>query len=52
MPRKTKKPKNIGELRESGYKVLSVREELRKNLIKKIEADEECFPASSDLTTL
>ena len=44
MPRKTKKKKTIGELRESGYKVLSVREELRKNLIKKIEADEELFP--------
>lgn len=37
------KPQTLGELRESGYRVLSVREELRKNLIAKIEAGEPIF---------
>ena len=31
-PRKKKKPQNVGELRESGYKVSSIREELRNGL--------------------
>lgn len=43
MPRKSK-PKTIGALRESGYKSLSVKAEVRKNLIKKIENNEELFP--------
>ena len=43
MPRK-KKPKTIGELRKSGYDVLSLKEEMRKNLIRKIESDETLFP--------
>jgi magnesium chelatase subunit I len=34
----------IRELRESEYKVLPVKEEMRKNLVRKIEADEELFP--------
>jgi magnesium chelatase subunit I len=34
----------IGELRESGYKVLSVKEEMRKNLIQKIRNSENLFP--------
>jgi magnesium chelatase subunit I len=34
----------IGQLRESGYRVLSVKEELRHNLIRKIRAGEELFP--------
>jgi len=34
----------IGELRASGYQVLPVRAELRKNLLCRIEADEELFP--------
>src|ERR1700686_5239485 len=38
------RPRTIGELRESGYKVLSVKEELRKNLIQKIRHGEELFP--------
>ncbi len=37
-------PKTIGELRESGYEVLPVRQELRRNLIAKIKAKEELFP--------
>lgn len=40
----TTRPRTIGELRESGYKVLSVKEEMRKNLIQKIRKGEELFP--------
>jgi magnesium chelatase subunit I len=40
----TTRPRTIGELRESGYKVLSVKEELRKNLVQKIRSGEELFP--------
>ena len=43
MPR-TKKPRTVGQLRKGAYQVLSVREELRKNLIKKIKARQELFP--------
>jgi len=38
------KPRTVGELRASGYKVLSVREELRKNLIEKIRNGDTLFP--------
>src|ERR1700726_3906981 len=38
------RPHTIGELRESGYKVLSVKEEMRKNLISKIRNGDELFP--------
>jgi magnesium chelatase subunit I len=38
------KPRTVGELRGSGYKVLTVREELRKNLIEKIRKNEPLFP--------
>src|SRR5438034_11601324 len=37
------RPRTIGELRESGYRLLSVKEELRKNLIQKIRRGEELF---------
>src|SRR5260221_7542805 len=37
------RPRTIGELRESGYRLLSVKEELRKNLIQKIRSGEELF---------
>jgi magnesium chelatase subunit I len=40
----TTRPRTIGELRESGYKVLPVKEEMRKNLIQKIRDGEELFP--------
>src|SRR6266496_3553847 len=40
----TTRPHTIGELRESGYRVLSVKEEMRKNLIRKIRSGEELFP--------
>jgi len=39
----TTRPRTIGELRESGYKVLSVKEEMRKNLIQRIRKGEELF---------
>ncbi len=38
------KPKTIAELRASGYRPLTVREEMRKNLIQKIRTGEELFP--------
>ncbi len=37
-------PSTIGELRASEYQVLPIRDEMRKNLIAKIEADEPLFP--------
>src|SRR5438270_13203521 len=37
-------PTTIGELRASEYKTLSVKEEMRKNVIKRIEKGEELFP--------
>jgi magnesium chelatase subunit I len=40
----TTRPRTIGELRASGYKVLSIKEEMRKNLIQKIRDGEELFP--------
>ena len=43
-PRKKKKPKNVGELRASGYKVSTIREELRKNLIAKLKSGDRLFP--------
>ncbi len=38
------RPRTLGELRASGYKVLPVREELRNNLIEKIRKGAELFP--------
>lgn len=38
------KPRTLGELRESGFQVLSVREEMRGNLIGKLRSGEEIFP--------
>jgi len=39
-----RKPATIGELKASEYRVLSVKEEMRKNLIIKLRAGEEIFP--------
>ena len=39
-----KKPKNAGELRKTGYRILSVKEEMRKNLIDNIQKGERLFP--------
>jgi magnesium chelatase subunit I len=36
--------KTLGELRASNYQVLPVREEMRKNLIAKLQAKEDVFP--------
>ena len=41
---KNKKPRTIEELKKSGYAVLTVKEEMRKNLIAKIRKDEDLFP--------
>ena len=38
------KAKTIGELRESGYRVLPVKEEMRRNLILKIQKKDELLP--------
>ncbi len=38
------RPETIGDLRASGYKVATVKQELRRNLIRKIQANEEMFP--------
>src|SRR5262245_5602995 len=38
------KPATIGQLRESGYRVLPVKEEMRHNLMRKMRAGEELFP--------
>jgi len=40
----TKKPRNAGELRKSGYRIISIKEEMRKNLIEKIRREERLFP--------
>jgi magnesium chelatase subunit I len=39
-----KKPETIGELKASGYKPVSVREELRRNLIRMIRDKKDIFP--------
>ena len=36
--------RTLGELRASGYRVLPIREELRRNLVAKLEASEDLFP--------
>lgn len=38
------RPTTIGELRESGYRPLTVKEEMRKNLILQIQEDGQRFP--------
>ena len=37
------KASTVGELRESGYEVLSIKAELRRNLIRKLEGREPLF---------
>ncbi len=44
MTKLQKLPCTLGELKSSGYKVLSVKDELRKNLTEKLAAKEEIFP--------
>lgn len=38
------KPSTIGELKQSGYKALSVKDEIRRNLIRKLHEKENIFP--------
>src|SRR5919108_3882819 len=38
------RPKTLGELKASGYSVISVKDEMRKNLIRKLQAHEPLFP--------
>src|SRR5205823_7300350 len=38
------RPRTIGELRESGYRPLPIKEEMRKNLIAKLRKGEDLFP--------
>ncbi len=38
------RPTTLGELKASGYQVLSVKDEMRKNLIRKLKAGESLFP--------
>src|SRR5436190_780948 len=40
----TTRPRTIGELRESGYRLLPIKEEMRKNLITKLRQGEDLFP--------
>ncbi|HYJ45363.1 MAG TPA: hypothetical protein VEV81_02035, partial [Pyrinomonadaceae bacterium] len=37
-------PKNLGELKESNYRVHSVKDEMRANLVRKLRAGERLFP--------
>ncbi|MBI2171980.1 MAG: magnesium chelatase [Chloroflexi bacterium] len=39
----TKKPRTIRELRASGYQVLPIREEMRRNLVRKLRSAEQLF---------
>src|SRR3984957_7623468 len=38
------RPATVGQLKETGYQPCSVKDELRRNIIKKIRAGEELFP--------
>ncbi len=38
------RPTTIGELRKNGYNVLSVKDEIRKNLVEKLQRNEPLFP--------
>jgi len=41
---KGERARTVGELRRSGYKVINVKEELRKNLVAKLQRGEQVFP--------
>ncbi len=40
----TDRPATLGQLRETGYRSVPVKQEMRNNLIRKLKADEELFP--------
>src|SRR5215831_21397308 len=41
---KSSKPATLGQLRESGYQALPVKQEMRQNLMRKMRDGEEIFP--------
>src|SRR3954451_20206786 len=43
-PSKPAKPRTLGELQQSEYRVLPVKEEMRKNLIQKLRDNKPIFP--------
>ncbi len=36
--------KTVGDLKSSGYKILPIREEMRRNLMVKLRLEDEVFP--------
>ncbi|MCH8974887.1 MAG: magnesium chelatase, partial [Chloroflexi bacterium] len=44
MPTAKRKPSTLGALKKSGYGIVSVREEMRRNLIARIESGKPLFP--------
>jgi magnesium chelatase subunit I len=40
----SERPRTLGELRESGYQVQTVKDEMRRNLIKALREDRDVFP--------
>ena len=38
------RPATVGQLKETGYRPCSVKDEIRRNLIRKLKANEELFP--------
>ena len=40
----TDRPRTLGELRASGYRMESVKDEMRRNLVRKIRGGETPFP--------
>ena len=48
------KPKILGELKETGFQELSIRQEIRNNLVSKLKAGEKIFPGiiGYDLTVI
>src|SRR5919206_843379 len=41
---KMEQAKTLGELKESGYQITSVKDEMRRNLVRKLRAGERLFP--------
>lgn len=44
MVKSRQQPKTLGELKKSGWQSVSVKEEMRRNLLRKIRSKEELFP--------
>jgi len=40
----TDRPRTVGELRQSGYRVESVKDEMRRNLVRKLQSGDPLFP--------